>query len=593
MTAQHPALFGNVAEVVDVAYSRLPSALVLSSPDEQTKDTRARWLEAESRNEQMCAALDGSTITAQSPRDPITGRIRVQKLRMGDGRLLRVEGRPTSPERVPVPARTGLYIGACRCAYLVGYDSNGQQFSTNPVTCRNNLCSWCAGRKASEKVRQWLPLFMALYEDGHQLVHLTLTQPTMEGDPDAEPVHLTDFEQRHMSYAGVVAAPDEEAVSTPGEVIGSGIDRLLHSFKRLRRGTRGMARAWERSIAGGLYSVEATGMTMRDDAAVLRWHVHIHAVLVLPHGTATRFAEDDGRAVVSRDDPWFSDLIQRWCSITGAAPGGQHCELVSAGARVRGALTEVLKYPTKTATLTDAQKHDWLVSTKGRRMHAQPFGSLIGSSRAHTLVRWFAAVDEEGAHSGSPDSRARELLLCPYEAPADVQRAYRRLVSSHDGGAEMLRVLVSHAKHLAAPEPEEGTTALKRVYVPTGLHHPAAKLVPGLGPAVLLTRRMVCESLLSGVPIDMAVQGDEDGEWVVMDADPSELLQQLVASSIAAVVRGQQPLTHGNKVDAFSQEPSSPTSAEPENRITEASCFQVTGPLSRAGPLAQRQPIET
>ena len=88
---------------------------------------------------------------------------------------------------------------------------------------------------------------MSLYEDGHQLVHLTLTQPTMEGDPDVEPVHLTDFEQRYMSYAGVVAAPDEAAVSTPGEGPAAGIDRLLRSFKWLRRGNRGMARAWGES----------------------------------------------------------------------------------------------------------------------------------------------------------------------------------------------------------------------------------------------------------------------------------------------------------------------------------------------------------
>ena len=584
MTAQHPALFGNVAEVVDVAYSRLPSALVLSSPDEQTKDTRARWLEAEARNEQMCAALDGSTITAQTPRDPLTGRVSVQQLRMGDGRLLNVEGRPTSPERVPVPARTGLHIGACRCAYLVGYDTKGQQFNTNPVTCRSNLCSWCAGRKASEKVRQWLPLFMSLYEDGHQLVHLTLTQPTMEGDPDVEPVHLTDFEQRYMSYAGVVAAPDEAAVSTPGEGPAAGIDRLLRSFKWLRRGNRGMARAWEESIAGGLYSVEATGMTTRDGATVLRWHVHLHAVLVLPPGTATRFTEDDGRAVIARDDPWFSDLIRRWCSITGAAPGAQHCELVSAGARVRGALTEVLKYPTKTATLTDAQKHDWLVSTKGRRMHAQPFGSLISSSRARTLVRWLAAVDEDGSDHSSPHTRAHLLRFRLHEAPPDVQRAYHRLVSSHQAGPAMLQVLVSHARHLMTPEPEEEASTVKRVYVPTDLQHPAAKYVTGLGPAVMLTRRMVCEYLLQCRPMDIAVQGDEDGEWVVMLADPTELLQQLVSSSVAALERSQRPLTHGNKVDGLHQEPGQPTPAEPENRKTEETCFLENGSLSRAGP---------
>lgn len=134
------------------------------------------------------------------------------------------------------------------------------------------------------------------------------------------------------------------------------------------------------------------------------------------------------------------------------------------------------------------------------------------------------------------------------------------------------------------PEPEEEASTVKRVYVPTDLQHPAAKYVTGLGPAVMLTRRMVCEYLLQCRPMDIAVQGDEDGEWVVMPADPSELLQQLVSSSVAALERSQQPLTHGNKVDGLHQEPGQPTPAEPENRKTEETCFLENGSLSRAGP---------
>ena len=548
MTAKYPDFFGNV-DVADVASSRLPSALVLSSSDADTQATRSRWLEAQAHNKQMCAALYGSTVTRQTPPDPSTGRVRVRQVRMGDGRLLNVDGRPTSPERAPSPARIGLYIGACRCAYLVGYDASGDRFSANPVTCRSNLCSWCAGRKASSKVRQWLQLFMALYEDGHQIVHLTLTQPTREGDPDSEPVHLTAFEQRTMAYAGAVAAIDEVAVSTPGEDIASSIDRLMQGFKMLRRGTRPMARAWESSIAGGLYSVEATGKTTRDGTSILRWHTHIHAVLVLPPGTATRFVDDGGRAVVSRSDPWLSGLIERWCSITGASPGGQHCELVSAGERVRGALTEVLKYPTKTAILTDAQKHDWAVSTKGRRMHAQPFGLLIKGSRARTVVRWLASEDEDGPRRSTPGQRARVLLSGGAGVPADVHRVYLHLVSGCDDASGLLKVLVSYARHLMSPQTEGSSTSTKPVYVASDLTHPASKVVPGLGPAVLLTRRMVCESVVRGCAVDLAVQ-NEDGDWRSLDVDAVELLMHIVVASVDSLRLRPDALTHGNKVDA-------------------------------------------
>ena len=596
MTAEHPALYGNVAAVVDVAESRLPGPIALPSTDSDTEALRDRWLAGLACNKQTAAALSEVTVAKVDVADG-GRRLAVRQLRLKSGGLLNVRGRLASADRLASPDKVGRCVGACRSAYLVGYKPSYGGFVTNPVTCRNNACQSCCRRKAWESVQRWLPTLMALYESGAvDLVHVTLTQPTRPGD---EPVHLTDFEKSSLNYTGSVAAPGDEAVSTPGESISLSYERLKAAVKAIRRGV-----AWERSVAGGLYSVESTGRVRKEeetddgqqvDVDHLRWHTHAHMLLVLPAGTVTKLNQKGGRAFADADDPWWSDLVGRWCNLTGGSPSAQHCELVSFGGRVREALKEVLKYPTKFGALTDAQKADWAATMKGRHLHAQSFGVLRRRSRARNLSDWLAEED------ASIEDKLSDLACSSLELPPAVDRAYRRLVASHDYGAALLSVFAAHARYErgCVDEDEDGDD-FHQLYVPAD-RRSHARYIPGVGRALVLTRRRVCVALLNSERLSVIVK-PATGSPFPAEVDPSAVLVNLLLAELPTTdvspelepdqPRNQDPLTLGNKVTDPGCQVEHRTRAGPANSQPKEVCLLGNRPPDLTRPANRSQSTE-
>ena len=524
---EHPALYGDVATIVDVGSSVLPAPLVLPSTVPGTERLRQRRLDADSRRRQVAAALHGASITEMDENE--SGQLAVRQYRLRSGGLLDVDGRPLRPDFLAAPDRTSRSMASCGTAYALRYAPESDTWFEHPISCNSIMCAVCMRRRAAESVGDWLEPVLALHRRGHQVLHLTLTQPTKEGD---EEVHLTRFERATLPYDGAVAEPTARARSTPGESLSASVDRLTAALRGLRSGSQSNRRFWRSTVLAGLYSIESTGQTIRDSRVVLRWHTHVHMLLIVPRDTVTRVDVHKGRSFVRTSDPWLADLLTRWCALTGADVSGQHCELVSATDRVRGAVTEVLKYPGKLSQLTDAQKLEWVASMKGRRLRAMPLGAFHASSNHHKLAVWLASGEQ------TPRLRVRMLRRQAKEVPEQLQRAHDRLVSTQAGRRLFLSV-ISYACCLMSTSDDDDEEEPRPVYV----SHPddGPVVLPGHGRVALLTRRNVCESMLAGGPLRLLLPTAPD-TWVPRTVDPHAILSQLLRAAVPESEYRDDPL---------------------------------------------------
>lgn len=161
------------------------------------------------------------------------------------------------------------------------------------------------------------------------------------------------------------AAPGEVAPAVPGESLEDALDRMRQHMDTATRGTGW--REWYRdSVVGEHGAWEAT---IRDEVGgPLRWHVHLHRVLVLRPGYDA--------------ERWHKEWLARWCTVADARPGAQDFARIEPGDEERAA-RQVLKYACKLDGLTTAGIFEALTVLKGRQM-ARPAGAYQGSSAIAT-----------------------------------------------------------------------------------------------------------------------------------------------------------------------------------------------------------------
>ena len=206
---------------------------------------------------------------------------------------------------------------------------------------------------------------------------------------------------------------------------------------------------------------------------------------------------------------------------------------------------------------------------KGRHLHAQSFGVLRRRSRARNLSDWLAEED------ASIEDKLSDLARRSLELPPAVDRAYRRLVASHDNGAGLLNVFAAHARYeRGCVDEDEDEDDFHQVYVPTD-RQSHARYIPGVGPALPLTRRRVCAALLNSERLSVIVK-PATGSSFPAEVEPSAVLVNLLLAELPTVdvspelepdqPRNQDPLTLGNKATDPARQVAHQTRAGPATR---------------------------
>lgn len=301
-----------------------------------------------------------------------------------------VDGRELRHDWLADPQRAARKMTLCSTAATV------REHGASMLRCHHKLCPQCAHFDGAARADELLEQVSALVDAGCPVVHLTLTQPTRE-DVDGRQAVLAPWERG--LFPGARVAEGADGYATPGETLSECRDRLYESWRTLCNGrTRKAADAWE-SVIGGTYGTEFTGRRREGVKGArvfaLRWHGHMHVLLVLRPGTPLRAERvfKRGRARWAVRGAWVDQVREAWCDIVpGAQPDAQEVTLVAApgttvaGApdaereEVRRALREVLKYPVKVGELTAAQLVEFLSVMKGAKT-AMPFGALHGQSK--------------------------------------------------------------------------------------------------------------------------------------------------------------------------------------------------------------------
>lgn len=343
--------------------------------DDEAKGWVESWTEADESRSHISAALAKcrpGTVAKLDGKDVLLD-VHVE----GIGTLI-TNGRPLRPDWTADPQAAAAQLDACGSSYGVHLNTDGE-LGSHALGCKSPLCPQCARRKAARRVSRLGPVVDELVARGYQLCHVTLTQPQRSyPESELQPVILTDFERR---FCGDSHAAAGRGSAVSGETLGQALSRLKKAMTGLRDGRRTRAK-WVNDVAGYVYGIEWTG---RHDGH-LRWHVHIHILVIL------RPAVDAGE--------FWDWLVPEWCRLTlaehgekAAAPEAQHARILNAET-AEDELREILKYPFKPASLTTAQLVDVLASTKGLRFH-HVGGGLHACSKVGKLVRAFLADDVE------------------------------------------------------------------------------------------------------------------------------------------------------------------------------------------------------
>ena len=315
---------------------------------------------AETRRRQVAAVLvDCSILDSDyeptSVCDPVQ-RVAVEGVNMPAGTLL-VNGRALRSDWLACPAKLGANIAACCSAWKVG--QVGAKFKAQPHKDGSSLCPACARMKAVANVKKFAPIVEALAAAGFELAMLTKTlfHEDWGNNGDGNPVLLTEWERSFYSDSTPESVPIdgvEHGYATSGEA-------LLSMFTRYRKATRkvrndsGSKRWWADTVIGSIEAMEWTGHGLVDGKRVPRWHVHGHDFIVLRKGHGVVW---DADGIARRDVGWLKTFQAHWV----ARGGGPMVDLRRVDA---GGIVEVLKYPFKVGTLTNAQVVEVLCATKG------------------------------------------------------------------------------------------------------------------------------------------------------------------------------------------------------------------------------------
>lgn len=411
-----------------------------------------------------------------------TERVSVVNVAMKDGAPLAVCGREFRGDWLANPEKTAANVGSCSSTWGVMRTASG--YVPHPYCCTSGLCPVCARNKAATQVRRWTEPVMALAKAGCTLVHLTLTQPQYEGmNDDDVPVYLTPWErERGMFLVRSELRPypfnpsrmEQHFSAVPGEALLDNRDRLYRSWRTLRNGTRHRPQ-WRRSVFAAVHGIESTGRVYDHERGGfrLRWHSHLHAMVVLYPGVDA--AE------------WFADIAERWRGVTEAVMmTGQSAsiepvkvtgETTERGAQcmrtlntrdpeeLRRSLVETLKYPVKLGQLTDAQLVEYLAACKG--------------SKNHWATAAFHATDKRGKVARMyrdevpPDEIDTAAMKLPIRDRALCETLGRALAKDEEGGAEIIYEAAHPGDTNAVPASDDGSN-WKILTVPALARHVAA-----------------------------------------------------------------------------------------------------------------------
>lgn len=310
--------------------------------------------------------------------------------RTAAGQYVSVEDAREVPVSWPLsPRRIAGRLAVCARAWSVFGTATGA--SSAPIRCGAPLCPRCLGAEAGARVRAWFPVVEALRAAGCTVVHLTATQPaSLPGEPGAtrRPVVLRDGRELARFAPGLKAGGGRLAVregaAVPGPGLGSRIASLAGAWSQVTNTNKRGRAWWSASVVGALLGREWTSeRELAPGERWLRWHVHQHALVVLRPGVSISWVRRGDRTVADARG-WWADFLRFWHEhMAGADAAGQHLARVE---DTGSALVEVLKYPFKPVSLTQAQAIETITATAGLHHH-QVSGCWHGRSAIGRAAR--------------------------------------------------------------------------------------------------------------------------------------------------------------------------------------------------------------
>lgn len=337
----------------------------LTPAELRVKRVRDRRIMADRLNGgRLVAATDSKGRTVETPpsnavRDfsgrwsPSAATIGDLFLELEDGRL-----RPGLHLRHPDDDSKALYT--CESSETLGY-TDGKPVLW-PCRCGRPVCPVCIPARAARRYMPIRPIIRCTAE-GKLVVHVT-------GTYRVDPVTGCPVTRREHGYGGFYGPR-----VTSGRAQGDGLsfmasfkqlDVLLRALKQGRGiGTRKMGRWFTETVLAVLAAREATGRAPRAKPWRIRWHAHVHLLMVLDDSALQgAYVEDTDRGERLRG-PWADAWVANWTELCRRAGlvAADECQAVvpvsvpgtDLDEDIDRALGQVLKYPAKISTMTTAQ----------------------------------------------------------------------------------------------------------------------------------------------------------------------------------------------------------------------------------------------
>lgn len=263
--------------------------------------------------------------------------------------------------------KEALRLSRCESSAILLRDIGARTWRPRTLGCASRVCPVCGRARAAKACGRWRPVLQAAVDCGCVLRHWTLTQTV-----DEVPGGLVTGPELRRGWKGTLATDGVVCRAVGGEGLLENYGRLRATWTSVRESKLNRDR-W-RALGGWTLGLEWTGC--EPDRRVPRWYSHIHLLTCTPPGV-----DVDEEAV-----------LEDWVRATGGSLRAQHVRVVDPDG-----IIEVLKYPFKSAHLTQAQRIEVLASMKGLHPH-QMGGSWSSLSRAYQQdpcwSEWLAARED-------------------------------------------------------------------------------------------------------------------------------------------------------------------------------------------------------